>query len=298
MERESVSCPLCAHTGLEPVYDGPIRSGGAESGFEDGYRVLRCGSCGIVFLHPVPETLHKYYEGDGYWIHHHGSVDIQALQRKHDVDQQRWFVEVGVENVRDRRVADFGCGPGFFLDQVRGVAAKTIGVDASGAFEGHILAKGHQFRRFGNGPESGWADVAVSFDTLEHVPDPREFLKIMLWSLASGGRLYIGVPNLRDYLKELIPDYLPFYYHKSHLYYFSAETLSALCRDAGFEVVDVRYVHKYDIMNLVVWARDRVGRGRPGSTLFDARTELDFRLDLERQGIASHLLIVAVRPAA
>jgi hypothetical protein len=44
-----------------------------------------------------------------------------------------------------------------------------------------------------------------------------------------------------------------------------------------------------------MWARDRKGIGTKGSEVFDSETEEDFCADLERQGIASHVLMRAVK---
>jgi len=288
-------CRLCGQPSHDTVYDGPIRSGGADSSTEDGYRVLRCQSCGIVFLHPLPADLDDYYSGEDYWRHHHGSANLAELHRKHDPEQSRWFAEVGTETLRGRRVADFGCGAGIFLDHARAIATETVGVDATTMFADHLESQGHRFAIHGEQLEPGSVDVAVSFDTLEHIVEPDRFLRSIHRALGEGGTLFVGVPNQRDFLKALVPEYLPFFYHRSHLYYFDSETLGNLLTDSDFTPLETRFIHKYDIMNMVGWARDRVGRGRVGGEVFDDRTERDFRIDIERQGIASHILVTAMR---
>jgi len=295
MSIDTPPCRLCGRASCGVVYDGPIRSGGAQSGAEEGYRVLGCADCGIVFLHPLPPALDEYYSGEDYWTDHHGPIDLAKLHRRHDPEQVRWFAEVGTRSIRGRRIADFGCGAGIFLDHALGIAAETIGVDASSVFADHLESRGHRFVSGNDRIEPGSIDLAVSFDTLEHVVDPHGFLGSIHRALAPDGVLFIGVPNQHDFLKELVPGYLPFFYHRSHLYYFDQISLARVLGDSGFTVLETRFVHKYDLMNMVVWARDGVGRGRVGSEVFDQRTEDDFRLDVERQGIASHLLIRAKR---
>lgn len=287
------NCRLCGVPNLYEVYAGPIRAGGADSGTVDGFKILGCKNCGIEFLDPFPENTDSYYSGKQYWEDHHGPLDIAKLQKKHGLEQRRWFSEVGAENLRGKRVTDFGCGIGIFLDLAKGVAAETTGVDLAQHFQEHVEANGHRFFLQSSELAAGSADVIVSFDTLEHVPEPKAFLAETLRVLDKGGQLYIGVPDQADFLKKLVPEYLPFFYHLSHLFYFSQQSLSMQLKEAGYKNVQVGSVHKYDLTNMIVWARDKKGVGTPGSEVFDQFTEEAFRAGLERQGISSHLFVRA-----
>ncbi len=287
----AIKCRLCGSSKVSKVYEGPIRAGGADSGTVDGYRVLGCAECGVEFLDPFPIGTEAYYQGEQYWVDHHGPVNVAKLQAKHGPEQKRWFAEVGADTLRGKRLGDFGCGVGIFLDMAKGIAVETVGVDLAEHFKAHLEANGHRFAHGAQELKPTSLDLVVSFDTLEHVPNTKTFLKDIYGVLDKGGKLFIGVPNQRDFLKKLIPDYLPFFYHLSHLYYFNQVALVYALTLAGFEDIRVDYVHKYDLMNMIVWARDRKGIGTKGSEMFDDETEEDFRANLERQGIASHVLM-------
>lgn len=289
------ACRICGSEDLRTAYEGPIRAGGANSGTVDGYRVLHCNACTVEFLDPFPDNLETYYEGEQYWEDHHGPLDVDKLWAKHGPEQRRWFYEVGVDILRGKHLADFGSGIGIFLDLARNVAAETTGVELAAHFREHVESRGH---RFVAGPDEladASQDVIVSFDTLEHVPAPADFLAEMYRAMDADGVAYVGVPNQQDFLKALVPDYLPFFYHLSHVYYFSAASLQHLLTKAGFKDIAVSYVHKYDLNNLVAWARDRKGVGTVGSEVFDQFAEDSFRQNLERQGIASHILVRAAK---
>ncbi len=289
------NCRLCGSNRVSKVYDGPIRAGGADSGTLDGYRVLGCAECGVEYLNPFPIDIEPYYKGEQYWVDHHGPVNVAKLQAKHGPEQRRWFQEVGVETLRGKRVGDFGCGVGIFLDMAKTIAAETVGVDLAEHFKAHLVASGHRFVQRAVDLKPSSIDVVVSFDTLEHIPAPKDFLKDIYQVLDKNGQVFIGVPNQRDFLKKLVPDYLPFFYHLSHVYYFNEDSLRRALKETGFVNIQSGFVHKYDLMNMIVWARDLKGIGTVGSEVFDSQTEQDFRTDLERQGIASHLLMKAVK---
>jgi 2-polyprenyl-3-methyl-5-hydroxy-6-metoxy-1,4-benzoquinol methylase len=290
-----MKCKLCGSPDVNTIYKGPIRSGGAESGYEDGFTVKECGACGIAFLDPFPNELRNYYETEDYWRSHHGPIEIRKLQQKLGPEQLRWAYEIGTERLRDKRIADFGCGAGLFLDLIGGIAAETIGVDLARHFQPHLEANGHRYIQNANDLGDESIDVAVSFDTLEHLMNPKQFLDAIFAAMVPRGIFFLGVPNQNDFLKELVPAYLPFFYHKSHLFYFSATTLINLLEEIGFQHCTVRYVHKYDIMNLISWARDGKGTGKKGSDLFDQFTEDAFQTNIERQGIASHIFVEAYK---
>lgn len=289
----------CRYTGAEDVeviYEGPMRSGGADSGFEEGFRILRSPSSDLVWLDPFPPQLDEYYESKSYWSEHHGgSVDIEKLRRKLYHEQLRWLNEVTPEAMRGKCVADFGCGSGIFFDLIAGVAKRRVGIDLASYFKPFLEAQGHEFVAFDEDLGENWVDVALCFDTLEHTPEPWKFLKTVHRTVKPSGDLYIGLPNQDDFLKQLVPAYLPFFYHRSHLWYFTGKALSRLVVDAGFEVRSIRYVHKYDLMNMIAWARDGRGIGKVGCDLFDVHAETAFRDSLERMGIASHVLVHATK---
>lgn len=287
------NCRLCGAPDLRQVYAGPIRAGGAESGTVAGYSILACANCGIEFLDPFPNDTDAYYSGKQYWEDHHGPVNVAKLQAKHGPEQRRWFYEVGAQSLRGKRVADLGAGVGIFLDLAKGSAAETIGVDLAEHFRAHVEASGHRFVLRANELSAASVDVIVSFDTLEHVSEPARFLAEAFRILDKGGTIYIGVPNQADFLKRFVPDYLPFFYHLSHLWYFNENALRRLMSEAGFAQIQASYVHKYDLTNMITWARDRKGVGTSESDVFDSFTEESFRSNLQRQGIASHLLMKA-----
>lgn len=291
---KKMKCKLCGTGKVTTIYDGPIREAGPGSEYEGGYTALECLSCGAAFLDPFPPDTGEKYETGNYWVKRTGDAGIDVLQAKYDPEQFLWLSRIGIETFRNKITADFGCGAGLFLDMVHGVAARTIGIEPAAHLSKHLASK-HTFFPKIESIEDASVDVAVTFDTLEHLPDPVYYLNQLSRILKRAGRLIAGVPNKDDFLVKLVPAYHPFFYHKNHLFYFNARCLSVQLQGAGFTRIDTGYVHKYDLMNMVTWAKDGKGIGTKGSALFDETTEDSFRKNLERQGIASHILLKAVK---
>ena len=102
--------------------------------------------------------------------------------------------------VRKKRVLDIACGEGYGAAALqRAGAAHVIGVDISEEVCLHAHEKYGLEARPGSGEHipvaDGSVDVVVSFETIEHVPDPHRFLDECVRVLAPGGRLIISTPN-------------------------------------------------------------------------------------------------------
>lgn len=288
-----MTCPRCRAEETTLVYDGDIRTGGPGSEAESGYSVHTCQSCDATFLNPFPPDLMRYYSDDTYWSSRQAAsaVDVERMVAKADPEQLLWLSAIGSNVFRRKLVADFGAGAGAFLDLIGGVADTTIAVELAQHLGSSLNDRGHDHILHTRDVADESIDVVVSFDTLEHVEEPDRFLSDCYRSLRSGGQAFVGVPNRDDFLRFICPDYLPHFFHKSHLWYFSRNCLERVAVEAGFVVESVKYVHKYDLMNSFIWLREGIGQGKQGSELFDKYTEQAFCENLERQGLASHILI-------
>lgn len=276
------------------IYDGPIRSGGADSGFESGYKVKELEGNGLVFLDPIPAGAVEFYNDADYWSSRYGKggeVDFKSLEEKLGREQDLWLERIGMDAFRKRTVVDIGSGAGLFLDRVSRAAAYTVGVEMSKVMRDYMETRGHVAYRSTSEVPERFADVCVTFDVLEHAIDPLEFLQDAYRILKDGGSLFVGVPNQDDFLKSICEDYLSFFYHKSHLFYFSRTVLKGLMRSAGFSIASESCLHKYNFMNMVNWLKDGrpTGVSDPGN--FDREFEERFRREIERQGVASHILV-------
>jgi SAM-dependent methyltransferase len=200
---------------------------------------------------------------------------------------------IGVESLLGRSVADFGAGAGLFLAAVGGVASRTIAIEPNGAFRARLESEGHEtFTTARDIPDSLRVDVAVSFDTIEHVDDPLGFVRAMADRLAPGGTLYLSMPNRDDILRRCFPEaFEPFMYQTAHTLYFDARSAAALMERSGLAWYRVGHLHKYGFDNLVRWARRHAPGREPGLDIFDDAFAASWRGHMERLGLASHLFI-------
>lgn len=121
-------------------------------------------------------------------------------------------------------VLDAACGLGYgsYLIQCGTMAAKTLGIDGSdyaiqyaqSSFASHVPALSFSL---GMLPEAlkdiadNSVDLVISFETLEHVPEPQALLAEFHRVLTPGGRIIVSVPN--DWSDESGEDPNPFHLH-------------------------------------------------------------------------------------
>jgi SAM-dependent methyltransferase len=195
-------------------------------------------------------------------------------------------------------LVDVGCGPGSFLDLVKGFCRTTIGIEPTPTLRGEASKKGHlTFPYCADVPDAwvGRADIAVAFSLVEHVEDPLSLLRDIRRLLKPRGRLLVSTPNRSDWLLEILPtEYAAFFYRIVHLWYFDADALGRLLSAAGFADVAVSHHHRFDLSNAILWLRDKRPTGLGAIAVPGGASEV-FRGLLEANGRADYLYGLGVK---
>jgi SAM-dependent methyltransferase len=92
------------------------------------------------------------------------------------------------------RVIDLGCGNAPYKEKILQVASEYIGVDWDNSF--HDTSQVDVFANLSEPLpfDDGYADTVVSFQVMEHLPEPELFLAECYRILRPGGRLFLTVP--------------------------------------------------------------------------------------------------------
>lgn len=288
------SCEICGAEDWQTIYCGPVRDG-AFGNSVGGAEVARCGSCGVERLAEgfcPPESV---YETEDYRRKLQQGLDTPSYMASHDELQIFSLTELWPMNLRGRTIADIGCAGGSFLDHISGLSKYIIAIEPSSIYHESLKRRGYSVYRYAADAArdlSGQIDLVVSFQVIEHTSNPRQFLRDIRSLLKPNGLLVISTPNRNDILIHLLKDdFRSFFYRVVHRWYFDAASAAVCAQLAGFEVVDVRHVHRYGMSNAIAWLRDRkpIGRDRlPGITQFADQVWRQF---LEDSGQADTLYI-------
>ncbi|HSK19852.1 MAG TPA: class I SAM-dependent methyltransferase [Longimicrobiales bacterium] len=256
----AILCDICGGRSGAEVYNGPIRTGRFGSYTEEAHRVLKCTSCSSAFLESAPAV---NYESVEYRRLVDGGSSVAAFRELHDGEQVAKLKLLDIAALRGAVVADIGSGAGALLDLLRGVASRTIAIEPAQHYHEALRAGGHDvFHYCTDVPDElrGQVDLACCFSVIEHVEHPVAFLRDARRMLKPGGELVLTTPNANDWLLEVQPEaYGRFFYRVVHRWYLDAAAVRSVAGSAGFDVVDIGFLHRYDLANMIVWLRD----GRP-----------------------------------
>ena len=151
--------------------------------------------------------------------------------------------DCAVAGIRDRRLYEIGCGPGWALEVFRDAGFEVKGCDVSpeAVDRARELGLDVNCRDIEKGPVAdAGQDVIVALEVLEHLEEPLPVLRGMCESAADGGRLVVSLPNeyhLVSKLAKLVGRRKLGGADDPHLHHFERFSAQRLFEDAGLEVL-------------------------------------------------------------
>jgi SAM-dependent methyltransferase len=230
--EEPIPCSLCEGRRVRPLLQTP-----------HGYHVVRCAGCGLLYRNPGvrPDRLADLYTGRyGRFLTGGYATDRQRRYRL----VMDAFAPLFADG-RGRRLLDFGCGAGQFLELAYERGFEGYGVDLSAdAVEKARERPSGAHAYFGaprDVPEitTGGFDVVTMWSVLAHLATPVEDLTMLRSLLTDDGALLILTVNANALLLKANGSrwsgFTP-----NHLKFYSPSTLPLLLQRAGFEAVVMR----------------------------------------------------------
>lgn len=220
-------------------------------------KILECTDCGLVTLSSLQHIQSGFYEDSG--MHGSEPTPIDAWLKDTDWDDQRRFDSLKAL-LPNKKLLDFGCGAGGFLNKSRQLAASVAGIE----LELRVQKYWHDEIAIHPNFESagGDYDLITAFHVVEHLSDPVAILKVLAAKLSKNGRIIVEVPSSEDALLTLYASsaFQHFTYWSQHLFLFNAETLGILVKRAGLRVVSIQQYQRYPLSNHLHW----LSHGKPG----------------------------------
>lgn len=185
------------------------------------FDVYSCTLCSTLFAHPLPsdKDILSIYNQD--YTSFKGSREMKRKTFASILDNLEKFTFL-----KNKRLLDVGCGPGYLLEEATLKQMETFGVDiisqkkAINIFHGTLTQANFPANSF---------DMITMVDVLEHLKDPLAQLKAVKKILKKGGLLVIVTPN---------KDSLWLQIKKEHLFYFSSKSIQLMADKIGFSIID------------------------------------------------------------
>ena len=216
----------------------------------NGFKIVKDQEYGYRHIYPIPseEELDRIYKEEYY------SLEKPDYTKRMSEDVEWWnstysdrydtFEELLPKS--KRKILDVGSGPGFFLKHGKDRGWETKGIEPSRQAAKHSrdylgLDIKEEFLSNDNKLSFGKHDLINMSLVLEHIPNPKQMLRIAYDLLDENGLVCIVVPNdFNPFQQALVKacDFKPWWLSPPHhINYFDFESLSKLLVGSGFEVV-------------------------------------------------------------
>jgi 2-polyprenyl-3-methyl-5-hydroxy-6-metoxy-1,4-benzoquinol methylase len=238
-----VVCNLCGFSSYRVVYDTLKTSSAPEkchykiTGHDPNelVRVVACRHCGLSFLNPRQDSskvIESYVSmADESYIAE--EVGRRSAARMILSRLKRWK--------SSGKILDIGCATGFFLDEAKKQGWDVYGVECSDwavryAHEKLGLSQVVKGTLKDAGFSSGFFDVIIMTDVIEHLVDPKLTLCEIRQLLRPNGILCCTTPDIDSLISRMLRAKW-WGIKQAHLYYFNKRTLNKMFVATGFSVV-------------------------------------------------------------
>ena len=221
--------------------------------------LFRCAGCESWTCLPRPSAtgLAAIHDDPAYFDHPYFQdrrVDQRSITRRCCAAFTRIAAGIDLASLRGERLLDVGCDTGAFLDaacSLYGIA--PVGVDVSVRAVAHAKARGIEAHAvFLEDAPPHLRDLALitALDLIEHVADPRTFLRSVHARLRPGGILYLETPNIQSTIYRLGRSLFNLWagcakgmferlFPTEHVQYFSDRGLTTLASSCDLQLVQL-----------------------------------------------------------
>lgn len=242
-----VECCVCENDDALPV--------GVGEDFEyrtsaDTFLAMQCNSCGLVYLNPRPSVseFEKIYP-ENYHAFDFSEEDFGFVHKVRSRLEAKRLLQLCKDLPDDARILDVGCGDGFHLNLLKKYGKKSWtleGVDVDKRAAAMAERSGLKVH-LGNIEEldlpKNSYDLAIMFQTIEHVERPEKVLSAVREVLKPGGKLVVVTDNTDSIdFKFFKGSYWGGYHFPRHWNLFNRKSLAALAEKTGFEIAKLTTV--------------------------------------------------------
>lgn len=243
-------CPICYSESLRGYAIDTIRKGPHISR-------VQCSSCKLVFANPMAdekeleEYYTHYYEKEHYEAMNYKAFILNHFSRIQHLQPESIKKEARHLNglVSGSKFLDVGCGLGLGLAYANQFDCELYATEFDqGALD--FVSDRFSVKTFkGDVWSADYQDYFFDFvhisHVIEHVIDPRAYIKEMRRIVKPGGIIAIGTPDISSNLYQIhrwvnllrlrVPDVID---GLEHTYIFPKNVLASLCKEEGLQVID------------------------------------------------------------
>jgi SAM-dependent methyltransferase len=140
-----------------------------------------------------------------------------------------------------RKILDFGCGQGYYLDALKHYGYVCKGIEIAPESARFAQEKGHEVSLDSLSYPDSYFDCVVSIHVFEHIEDLSSLLPELKRMLKSGAFFHFEVPNFDSLQARLFPFK---WFHADmgiHYHHFTPRSFKGLLQSNGFRVSSIEF---------------------------------------------------------
>lgn len=198
--------------------------------------VCVCSSCELLFRYPQKDLVELTELYTASWadpereIEETGATD-SALAK---IYADRLVQSLGFNSIEGMRLLDFGAGKGSIMEAFAQLGAEIYGVEPFGY--GYLHNKGYAvYPSLDSLPPDLSFNGIVTFDVIEHLVAPWEYLMRLKKHLSSNGWMLVTTPNALSLNALVMQSNWREVSNRGHLYFFTQKTLANMLNASGYK---------------------------------------------------------------
>jgi len=217
---------------------------------KDGFSFVECNKCKTLFVNPRPskESLFEHYNNslsEKFWNDYIYPKSEEVRTQKIITPRiERLVKSISKYQIHMNTLIDIGAGFGTFCHQIKRKTSfkRVIAVEPDHVLATSCKKKGIEtlesfFEEINI--QNLKADVITSFEIIEHVFSPKEFLSTISQYMKHNALLYFTTPNIKGFDMLVLQDKSDNITAPDHLNYFHPESISTLLKSYGFDVLEI-----------------------------------------------------------
>lgn len=248
-KQRYINCPLCGANDYKLRYPATVRASRG-TGVKDVERfrctshnlaehgdIVKCNLCGMVYNNPMPDpdTLLDIYKAveDPLYLE---ESKAREYTFKGSLDQLHQFIKP------PGKLLDVGCYTGAFMEVAAAADWVVSGTELS-AWAAKIARESHVGPVYEDSMEKlpvapGSFDVITFWDVMEHLTEPRAFLRDAARLLKPGGILAFSTHMVDSKAARIMGTRYPFFMDM-HVVHFSRNTVKRILEEQGYRLLKI-----------------------------------------------------------
>jgi len=243
-------CDFCSRDNIKELVECDIQKADADIPVKR-MKISKCKNCGLVYVADMPdldrEEMKKLYSEDYFNTDYMKFYnDVTAKQTN---ETFKWRLDIIKDYKSGGRLLDIGCASGGFLKYAALKGWEVYGVEFSEETSETARVKKNLDVKTGTiydaGYDDGYFDVVSAGDIIEHVDNPKKFLKEIKRVLKKDGILYLALPDFGGlYFKffKIIAkrNHRNYFVLPHHIYFFTKKIIKKYLKDTGFKIETIK----------------------------------------------------------